>query len=101
MPRNRSQAGDGPFDMRRTAETLGASIAQGGPDALFDEIEKLLPEGWDDHIRAYPIAAVALAAGVGVWLGMRKSEEIVAAGSALLTAAAMANVEQFMGRTRE
>ncbi len=71
-----------------------------GPEALLDEIENLLPEAWREQIRAFPVAAVALGVGVGVWLGMKKSEEIIAAGTSLVSAAAMANVSQVMDKVK-
>jgi hypothetical protein len=82
------------------AASLGAKMVEGGPEALLDEIENLLPEEWREHISAYPLLAVALGVGVGVWLGMKKSDEIIAAGTSLVSAAAMANVTQVMDRVK-
>ena len=82
------------------AANIGAKMVEGGPEAVLDEIENLLPEEWREHIRSYPIAAVALGVGIGVWLGMKKSDEIIAAGSSLISAAAMANVSQVMDRAK-
>lgn len=84
--------------IRSNAASLGAKMVQEGPDALFQELENLLPEAWQDHIRAFPIAAVVVGVGVGVWLGMKKSDEIIAAGGALVSSAAMANVSQVMDK---
>ena len=86
--------------LRDRAASIGAAMAENGPGALFDELENLLPEEWREHIRTFPITAVLLGLGVGVYLGMKKSEEIIAAGSALISAAAMANVSKFMERGR-
>jgi hypothetical protein len=98
----RSAAGldfdDGAF--REKAEALGAKMVQEGPEALLDEIENLLPEAWRDQIKAFPVAAVALGVGVGIWLGMKKSDEIIAAGTSLVSAAAMANVSQVMDKVK-
>ena len=85
---------DSPFSER--AASLGASMAENGPQARFDEIENLLPEEWREHISKFPITAVLLGVGIGVWLGMRKGDEVIAAGSSMLSAAAMANVGRFM-----
>jgi hypothetical protein len=90
---------DSPFKER--AESLGAAMAEGGPQALFDELENLLPEEWREHIRTFPIVAIALGVGVGVYLGMKKSDELIAAGSSLISAAAMANVGKMMDRGRD
>jgi len=86
--------------IREKAEALGAKMIQEGPEALLDEIENLLPDSWRDQIRAFPVAAVALGLGVGIWLGMKKSDEIIAAGTSLVSAAAMANVSQVMDKVR-
>ena len=86
--------------IRDRASSLGAAMAEGGPEALLDEIENLLPEAWREQIRAFPIAAMALGIGVGIWLGMKKSDEIIAAGSSMISAAAMANVSSVMDRVK-
>ena len=93
----RSAAGmDYDFPIREKASKLGNAIAENGPEALFEEIENLLPETWREQISAFPIAAVLLGVGVGVWLGMRKGDEIIAAGTSMITAAAVANVTRVM-----
>ena len=99
----RSAAGldyDDHAGLREGAAALGAKMIENGPGAILDEIENLLPEEWRDHIRAFPLAAVALGVGVGVWLGMKKSDEIIAAGTSLVSAAAMANVSQVMDKVK-
>lgn len=84
--------------VKEKAANLGQKMVNEGPDALLDEIENLLPEAWRDQIRTFPVAAVLIGVGVGVWLGMKKSDEIIAAGGSLVSAAAMANVSQVMDR---
>src|SRR5215510_1773625 len=93
----RSAAGmDYDFPIREKASKLGSAMAENGPEALFEEIENLLPESWRDQIVQFPIAAVLLGLGVGIFLGMRKGDEIIAAGASMITAAAMSNVTQVM-----
>ncbi len=95
----RSAAGmDYDFPMKEKASKLGSKLAENGPEALFQEIENLLPESWRGHIAQFPIAAVLLGFGVGVWLGMKKGDELIAAGTSMVTAAAMSNVSQAMER---
>ena len=86
------------FPIREKASKLGNTLAENGPEALFEEIENLLPESWRQHISQFPIAAVLLGFGVGMWLGMKKGDEVIAAGTSMVTAAAMANVSQAMER---
>ena len=86
--------------MHDRAASLGAKMVEEGPSAILDEIENLLPEAWRDQISAFPLAAVALGVGVGVWLGMKKSDEIITAGGALVSSAAMANVAQVMEKMK-
>jgi hypothetical protein len=93
----RAAAGmDYDFPIREKATQLGNALAESGPEALFEEIENLLPESWREHIRTFPVAAVVLGVGVGVWLGMRKGDEVIAAGTAMITTAAMQNVQNVM-----
>ncbi|HSP33782.1 MAG TPA: hypothetical protein VLU46_05640 [Thermoanaerobaculia bacterium] len=86
--------------MRERAASIGAAMAEGGPAALFDEIENLLPEEWREHIRTFPVTAVLLGLGVGIYLGMKKSEALIAAGTSMISAAAMANVGKIIERGR-
>jgi hypothetical protein len=86
--------------IRNGAASLGAKMAENGPEAILDEIENMLPEAWREQIQAFPIAAVALGIGVGIWLGMKKSDEIIAAGTSLVSAAAMSNVSQVMDKVK-
>ena len=87
--------------IRDTAASFGSRIISEGPEALADEIENLLPETWREQIRQFPFLAVGLGLGVGVWLGMRKSDEVIAAGSSLISAAALANVTEVMDRMKQ
>jgi hypothetical protein len=98
----RAAAGmDYDFPIREKASQLGSAIAENGPGALFDEVEKMLPDSWREHIQTFPLAAVVLGVGVGIWLGMKKGDEIIAAGSSMVTAAAMSNLSGLMGGAGE
>lgn len=96
----RAAAGmDFDFPIREKAAELGSKLAEGGPEALFEELENLVPEAVREHIAAFPLIAVLLGVGVGVWLGMKKGDEVIAAGTSMVSAAAMANVASVMGRS--
>ena len=96
----RSAAGmDYEDPIRERAASIGAKIAENGPEAILDEIENLLPEEWREQIKTFPIAAVLLGFGVGIFLGMKKGDEIISAGTALVTSAAMSNVNEIFGGT--
>jgi len=84
--------------IREHASNLGAAMAENGPEAFFEEIEKILPDSWRDQIQTFPIVAVLIGFGVGVFLGMRKGDEVIAAGTSMITAAAMSNVTNIMER---
>lgn len=93
----RSAAGmDFDSPLREKAAQLGSKIAENGPGALFDEIENLLPESWREQIAAFPLTAVLISVGVGFWLGMKKGDEVIAAATSMITAAAMQNVASVM-----
>jgi hypothetical protein len=95
----RAAAGlDFDFPFREKAASLGQAMAENGPEALFEEIENLVPEGLKEQITNFPLIAMVVGVGVGVFLGMRKSEEVIAAGTSLVTAAAMANIGQVFNR---
>jgi urea transporter len=95
----RAAAGmDYDFPIREHASHLGATIAESGPEALFEEIEKMLPDSWREQIQTFPIAAVLVGCGIGVFLGMRKGDEVIAAVTSMVTAAAMSNVTNIMER---
>ena len=84
--------------IREKAASIGSNMAEHGPEALFEELENLLPESWRDHIVAFPLTALVVGLGVGIWLGMRKGDEVIAAGTSMITAAAMSNVTHIMDK---
>jgi hypothetical protein len=93
----RSAAGmDYDSPLREKASKLGTAFGENGPEALLDEVENILPESWREHIAQFPIAAILLGLGVGIWLGMKKGDEVIAAGTSFVTSAAMSNVSQVM-----
>lgn len=80
------------------ATSIGHDTAGSGPEALFAEMENLLPEEWREQIRNFPVGAMILGFSVGLFLGMKKGDELIAAGTAFVTATAMANVNQVIGK---
>lgn len=97
----RSAAGlDFDEPIREKAAALGSQLAAEGPGPLLDEIENLLPDEWRQHISTFPLAAITLGFGVGMFLGMKKRDMVLAAVTSLVTAAATQNVNQVLGKTR-
>jgi hypothetical protein len=95
----RAAAGlDFDFPFREKAASLGQAMAENGPEAFFEEVENLLPESWREQISNFPLSALLIGFGLGVFLGMKKGDEVLAAGTSLVTAAAMANIGRFMDR---
>jgi hypothetical protein len=97
-----SAAGGLDYDdpVREKATNIGAKLAADGPQALLDEVEELLPDEWREQVVNFPITAVLLGLGVGIFLGMRKSDEIIAAGTAMITAAATQNFNSVLGQQK-
>jgi len=95
----RSAAGlDFDFPFREKAASLGQAMAENGPEAFFEELEGMLPEAWREQISTFPLAAVLVGFGVGIFLGLRKGDEVLAAGTSLIAAAAMSNIGNVMDR---
>jgi hypothetical protein len=86
--------------IREKAAELGAQIASRGPEALLEQVEEILPEEWREQIRTFPIAAITLGLGVGVFLGMKKSDLVIAAVTSLITAATTQNVSSVLGGSK-
>lgn len=94
-------AGGMDFDdaIRDQAATLGASLLE-GPERLLEQVEELLPEHWRDQIASFPVSALLIGFGVGIFLGAKKGDELIAAGSSLVTAAVAANLNNVVGQAR-
>ena len=75
---------DSPADWRSRLE-------EDGPLALLEDIEEMVPEPVRVQIERFPLAAVCVGVGVGIFLGMRKSEPIIAAVTTAITATAARN----------
>lgn len=83
--------------MTDSVRSLGEALMDGGPDALLEEIEGLIPDSWKEHIARFPITAVAAGVGLGIFLGMRKGDELISAASAMMSAAATTNLNRVLG----
>lgn len=91
-------AGGMEYDEEESHASLAETLLADGPEALFEEIEDLVPERWREQIAAFPLTAVALGLGIGIFLGMKKGDELLAAGSAMVSAAATANLNKVLSR---
>lgn len=78
------------------AHVLGERLAE-GPEALLQEVEDLLPQPVRDQIVAYPLTAMAIGVGIGIFLGIKKGDELLSAGAAMISAAVAANMNSVIG----
>ena len=85
-------------DVKEHATRIGSNIAEEGPEALFRELDDMLPEYWRDQINNFPITAVVLGVGLGIYLGMTRSDELIEAGASFVSAAATANIAKILGQ---
>lgn len=92
---------DEPEETQRGAAGGGADwqarLEQEGPLALLDDVEEMLPEPVREQVVRFPLAAVCLGVGVGIFLGARKSEPIIAAITAAVTANATRSLGSILG----
>ena len=88
-------------DIRERATDFGSRLASEGPEALLEQVEEMIPEGVKDQVRQFPIVALILGAGIGVFLGLKKGDELIAAGSSLIAAAATANLNSALASKSE
>lgn len=91
-----SSVGGLDFDEESSSRNFGEALFEGGPDALLGQIEEVLPDQWREQIVRYPLTALAVGFGVGLFLGMKKGDDIITAGSAMLSAAATAQMTQIL-----
>ena len=78
------------------AQEFGERFAE-GPDAVLQEIEDLLPPAVRDQIVSFPLTAVTLGVAVGIFLGIKKGDELLSAGAAAASAAITANMNSVLG----
>lgn len=71
-------------------------LFEGGPEAILDNLEEMVPDSLRENITRYPLTALTIGFGVGLYLGMKRGDEVLSAGSAMLSAAATANLAQIM-----
>jgi len=78
------------------AQELGERFAE-GPDALLQEVEDLLPEPVRDQVVNFPLTAMVIGVGIGIFLGIKKGDELLSAGAAMVSAAIAANMNSVLG----
>ena len=83
-------------DIKDKAHNLGARFAE-GPDEVLEEIEELLPEPLRNQVVHFPISAMILGMGVGIFLGLKKGDELLSAGVTMVSAAVAANLNSVLG----
>jgi len=83
-------------DIKDKARDMGTRFAE-GPEAILEEIEDLLPPAAREQVVRFPITAMILGMGVGIFLGLKKGDELMSAGAAMVSAAVAANVNSVLG----
>lgn len=86
--------------IREKVSDFGSRLAAEGPEALLEQVEQLVPDPVKAQVREFPLLAVAIGVGAGVFLGMKKSNEVIAAASSLIAAAATANLNTVLSGMR-
>lgn len=90
-------AGGMDYDETAEADAAGATdwrrrLETDGPLALLEDVEEMIPQPVRAQVERFPLAAVCIGVGVGIFLGMKKSEPILAAVTSALTATAARNL---------
>lgn len=68
-------------------------LQEEGPLSMLEDVEELLPEPVRTQVTNFPLTAVALGVGVGVFLGMRQSRTIIS----MITAAVGSSASKGLG----
>lgn len=70
-----------------------------GPPHADEVVDELLGDtmNWQRLVRTYPASALVLAAGGGLWLGLRHGPAVIAAVTGFLAREATRRVNDFLG----
>jgi len=82
--------------LNEKAQELGERFAE-GPEALLQEVEDMIPPPVRDKIVEFPLTAMALGIGIGIFLGYKKGDELLSAGAAMVSTAVAANMNSVLG----
>jgi hypothetical protein len=85
-----------------TDETIHAQEPQDEPidegvALIFEQIEELVPPVVRTQVAKHPLTFVLLGLGVGLFLGAKKGDELLAAGATMLTTAVAASFNAKLG----
>jgi hypothetical protein len=81
------------IDTRRTDRTFDL------PHDAEEVVDELLGDAmdWQRLVRTYPTSALLLAAGGGLWLGLRHGPAVITAVTGFLASEATRRVNEFLG----
>ena len=70
---------------------------QGGLELILEQVEELVPPVVRTQVAHHPFTFVLLGLGIGIFLGAKKGDELLHAGTSMLTSALMANFNARLG----
>ncbi|MFA6959012.1 MAG: hypothetical protein WC538_24330 [Thermoanaerobaculia bacterium] len=70
---------------------------EGGLALILEQVEEMVPPIVRTQVTRYPFTFLLLGLGVGIFLGAKKGDELLSAGTSMLTAAVAANFNAKLG----
>lgn len=83
--------------LHEEAETEHDEPLEGGFALILEQVEEMVPPIVRTQVTRYPFTFLLLGIGVGIFLGAKKGDELLSAGTSMLTAAVAANLNARLG----
>jgi hypothetical protein len=78
-------------------QTVEEDPLEGGLAMVLEQVEEMVPPIVRTQVTRYPFTFLLLGLGVGIFLGAKKGDELLSAGTSMLTAAVAANFNARLG----